>query len=261
MVHVGFQRHTPPFSYSCDDAFHPVGYSVDLCHSVIAALSRRMGLGEVKIYPVEVTSSNRLAFLEQGVIDMECGSTTNTAQRQQLSLFSHSIFYTAHRILLKDANVASRLATHQPLTITGIENSTSHGSLMAWTHPDWRFHFVGCPSIFSAFERFQEDPQVDAIVADEVILKSLLLRSKATGMSLLPASLGGEPYGFMIRKDDHAFKAEVDAQLANVFQTDEFESLYAKWFMKALPALSFNLEMPMSEPMRQLIRSPNDRAS
>lgn len=64
VVHVGFQRHTPPFSYSCGDAFNPIGYSVDLCHRVIAAIGRRLGLGEVKICPVEVNSSNRLALLK-----------------------------------------------------------------------------------------------------------------------------------------------------------------------------------------------------
>lgn len=119
---------------------------------------------------------------------------------------------------------------------------------------------MGCPTILSAFERFQEDPVIDAIVADEVILKSLLFQSKATGLSFLSDSLGGEPYGFMIRKGDHSFKAEVDGQLAKLFQSNDFESLYSKWFMEALPGLEFNLDMPMSAPMRNLIRSPNDRA-
>jgi glutamate/aspartate transport system substrate-binding protein len=234
---------------------------VDLCYRVIAAISQRLELGEVKICPVEVNSSSRLALLEQGLIDIECGSTTNTAQRQQFSLFSHSVFYTAHCILLKNANVAGRVSPQQALTITGIENSTSHSSLMAWRHPDWRFHFVGCDTISSTFERFREDIQVDAMVADEVILKSLLLRSEMTDVTLLPDTLGGEPYGFMIRKGDHSFKAEVDTQLAVAFQSDDLEALYARWFMKALPGLDFNLNMPMTEPMRDLIQSPNDRAS
>lgn len=260
VIHVGFQRHTPPFSYSYEESFKSCGYSVDLCHRVIAAVSQKLEFGEVKVCPVEVNSSNRLAFLEQGLIDMECGSTTNTTQRQQLSLFSHSIFFTAHRILLKDSNVSTHLNVPQALTITGIENSTSYCSLMGWTRPDWSFNFVGCPTIFSAFERFQEDPVIDAIVADEVILKSLLFQSKATDLSFLSDSLGGEPYGFMIRKGDHSFKTEVDGQLAKLFQSNDFESLYSKWFMEALPGLEFNLDMPMSAPMRNLIRSPNDQA-
>lgn len=99
------------------------------------------------------------------------------------------------------------------------------------------------------------------MVADEVILKSLLFHAKATGMTLLPDRLGGEPYGFMIRKGDHAFKAEVDPQLATVVQSEDFEALYGNWFMKALPGLEFNLDMPVSEPMQHLIRCPNDRAS
>ena len=260
VIHVGFQRHTPPFSYSCKEAFKPVGYSVDLCHRVIAAISQKLELGDLNICPVEVDSSNRLAFLEQGLIDMECGSTTNTTQRQKMSLFSHSIFFTVHRILLKDSNVAKQPHVQRALTITGIENSSSHCALMEWKNPAWVFNFMGCPSIFSAFECFQEDPQIDAIVADDVILKSLLFRSISPRFSLLPYSLGGEPYGFMIRKGDHSFKAEVDDQLVKLFQSNDFESLYSKWFMEALPGHEFNLDISMSAPMRSLIQSPNDRA-
>ncbi|RJG06518.1 hypothetical protein D3870_11295 [Noviherbaspirillum cavernae] len=258
-LHVGFQRYTPPFSYSVDETFDPVGYSVDLCRHVVAAIGRQCGRDEVEIVPVEVTSSNRLAFLEQGLIDMECGSTTNTVERQRYSLFSRSIFYTAHRILLKDS--AADTDGRRALTITGIQDSTSHRSLMECEHPDpdQRFDFTGCPSIFSAFERFRDDPQVDAIIADEVILKSLLLRSQAAGVRFFPDGLGGEPYGFMIRMGEDAFKAAVDDQLACLFRSDGFASLYAKWFMQPLPDLGFDLSMPMSSAMREVVRSSDDQ--
>lgn len=295
VIHVGFQRHTPPFSYAsetceaccasdacvkCNHAFNPVGYSVDLCRRVIAGIARQMRLAEIRICPVEIHSSNRLALLQQGVIDIECGSTTNTVQRQPLSLFSHAIFYTAHRILLKDAEEGRRAPAGQALQhplmpgltagltpelkITGIENSTSHAALMAWMQADRCMHFIGCPSIACAFERFRQDPQIGAIVADEVILKSLLLqqlRAERTGMHLLPDRLGGERYGFMIRNGDRAFKAAVDAELASVFQSGDFDALYARWFMTALPGLGFNLDLPLSEPMQHLIRCPSDRAA
>lgn len=99
------------------------------------------------------------------------------------------------------------------------------------------------------------------MAADEVILKSLLFRAQTTGLRLLPHSLGGEPYGFMIRKHDYALKAHVDAQLARVLQSDAFASLYATWFIETLPGLRFCLDMPMSEPMQHLVACPNDRAA
>jgi glutamate/aspartate transport system substrate-binding protein len=260
VIHVGFQRHTPPFSYSYEETFDPIGYSVDICHAVITAIGRQFDVDELKICPVEITSSNRLAFLEQGLIDIECGSTTNTLQRQRLSLFSHSIFFTAHRILLKNSSSFVHSVSPQSLSITGIENSTSHLALTEQTQSDLLFDFVGCPSIFSAFERFQTDSHVDAIVADEVILKSLMLRSKTTDVSFLPGTLGGETYGFMIRKDDHSFKAEVDKQLTKLLGSNAFALLYSKWFVDELPGLGFNLALQMSPSTLDLVESPNDRA-
>lgn len=233
---------------------------MDLCRKAIAAIGRRLDIDEVNICPIEITSSNRLAFLEQGLIDIECGSTTNTVQRQQSSLFSQSIFFTTHRILLKKPISFEHSIGQRSLSITGIENSTSHRSLKEWTQPDLHFDFVGCPSIFAAFERFQTDPHVDAIVADEVILKALSLRSKATDANFLPCTLGGETYGFMIRKDDHSFKTEVDEQLINLFRSNAFTLLYSKWFLGTLPGLAFNLELPMSPSMQDLLGSPDDTA-
>ena len=252
LIHVGFQHHTPPFAYKAAQQVEPIGYSVDICHRVLRGICVELGLEEIQISPVEVTSSTRQGMLDQGLIDMECGSTSITPARQKNTLFSQPIFYTAHRIAVKNSHAESAAHSKQPLRATGIENSTSHHAILNWPEAPRAIEFFGCSSIHSAFERFQNDPAIEVMVADEVILKSLLLQSGSSDMVLLPMRLKGEPYGFMFHKEEHQFKALVDQQLSRIFQADEFEKLYARWFMNTLPDLNFNLDLPLHTTQPQL---------
>lgn len=253
VIHVGFQHHTPPFAYKTARQVEPIGYSVEICHRVLGGICKELGLEKIQIIPVEVTSSTRQGMLDQGLIDMECGSTSITAARQEHTLFSQPIFYTSHRIAVKNSLAESAAHSKQTLIATGIENSTSHHAILNWPEAPRPIDFFGCSSIHSAFERFQEDAAIEAMVADEVILKSLLLQSgSSSDLMLLPMRLQGEPYGFMFHKEEHRFKALVDQQLSRVFQTDEFEKLYARWFMNTLPDLKFNLNMPLHATHHQM---------
>lgn len=253
-IHVGFQRHTPPFSYSLGDRFAPTGYSVALFNQVLERIRGRLGLGRVEVIPVEVTSANRLDLLERGCIDIECGSTTITAERQKSASFSRPIFHTAHRILTRGSTVTLQLASSGMIVVTGIQSSTSHTALLAEPSLPFGFTFLGCPDIFSAFERFRTDHRTHAMVADEVILRSLLARSGSTGYQLLPNCLGGECYGFLMRKDDAAFRTLVDEELDAFANGPGFAPLYEAWFMRELPDLGFSLDLPMSEALRNMVR-------
>lgn len=254
-IRVGSQRHTPPFSYASGDSFAPNGYSVALFEQILERIRGRLGLGHVEVIPVEVTSATRLDLLERGFIDIECGSTTITAERQKGALFSRPIFHTSHRILTKDAMDASQLASSGMIVVTGIESSTSHAALLAEPSLPFRFEFSGCPDIFSAFERFRNDHRTHAMVADEVILRSLLARSGAAGQQLLPNCLGGEYYGFLMRKDDAAFRTLVDEELDAFFDGPSFAPLYEAWFIRELPDLGFGLDLSMSEALLNMVRT------
>lgn len=250
VIRVGFQRHTPPFSYCTQTPFVPLGYSVDLFGQVLAGIGRRHGIGDCEIQAVEVTSSTRLALLENGSIDLECGSTTITPERQNTNRFSRPIFFTAHRILVKSAALNAAGQPKRPMAVVGIQDSTSHAALMAWPAADRDYRFSGCASIASAFERFRQDEQVDAMVADEVILKALMLNAAMADVQLLPPRIGGEPYGFMIRLADATFQAEVDAELERFMAERAFQTLYATWFTEPLPGMGFNLDIPLTGEMR-----------
>lgn len=234
-LRVGFQRNTPPFSYAPGPAFEPIGYSVDLARLVLAKVfdgTRQ----PPPLEAVEVTSTTREGLLAEGRIDIECGSTTITEARLRRCAFSRPIFRTSHRIAVKQGATAGT-GTRR---VVGIQGSTSQAALEGAPDPGFAFTFVGVPSIGSAFDAFLDDPLVDAIVADEVILRTLLRGDRVPGdVSLLDVRLGEEGYGFMMRKDDPEFVRAVDAALADVLASDVHPKLLDTWFAD---------EPPMSSP-------------
>ncbi|MFD6436377.1 transporter substrate-binding domain-containing protein [Streptomyces venezuelae] len=229
-LRVGFQRNTPPFSSAAPGraAFEPVGYSVDLACLVLAKVFA--GTRVPFLSPVEVTSTTRENLLTEGRIDIECGSTTITEARRARCAFSVPIFRTAHRIAVKPG------AANGTRRVVGIQGSTSQVALEAAPDPGFAFTFVGVPSIGAAFDAFLDDPLVDAMVADEVILRTLLSGDRARDdVTLLDARFGGDSYGFMMRRDDPEFVRAVDAALADVFASDAYPALLDKWFADELP--------------------------
>ncbi|MEU6822447.1 transporter substrate-binding domain-containing protein [Streptomyces atriruber] len=238
-LRVGFQRNTPPFSYAPDPAFEPIGYSVDLARLVLAKAfdgTRQ----PPPLEAVEVTSTTREGLLAEGRIDIECGSTTITEARLQRCAFSLPIFRTAHRIAVKPGAKTGATAGTGARRVVGIQGSTSQAALASAPDPGFAFTFVGVPSIGAAFDAFLDDPLVDAMVADEVILRTLLLGDRTPdGVTLLDVRLGEESYGFMMRKDDPEFVRAVDAALADVLASDAYPKLLDTWFVD---------ESPMSSP-------------
>lgn len=253
-IRIGFQRHTPPFSYAAAHAPWPSGYSVALATEAMAVLALSIGV-PLRIHPVEVTSTTRTDMLLQGEIDIECGSTTITAERNRQVAFSRPIFHTAHRVALK---AGRSLQYAHPIRVTGIGESTSHHALLkafATFAPDRALNFVGHQSIGDAFDAFVQYDDIDAIVADEVILAGLLSGSGPRGIRMVEQRIGGEHYGFMMRLSDAAFRHAVDHALSTVLDAPGFVRSYAVWFDRPLPGLGFSLGLDFGQQRRYLTRS------
>lgn len=236
-LRVGFQRNTPPFSYSPPDAFRPIGYSVDLALMALAKMSGRTSSGP-RLEAVEVTSSTRQRLLLEGRIDIECGSTTITPSRLATHAFSRPIFRTCHRIAVKDPAPG---LSEGPVRIAGIAGSTSEAALALDGGVGFEHEFIGSPSIGDAWASFRDCPTMGAIVADEIILRALTGGSGQQGISLMDLKLGGEEYGFLMRQGDAL--PEIDAALARVFASGEHVAALARWFVDPLPGLGFGLGM------------------
>jgi len=252
-IRIGFQRHTPPFSYAAANAPWPSGYCVALASEAMDVLACSLGV-PLRIHPVEVTSTTRTGMLLQGEIDIECGSTTITAERQRRVAFSRPIFHTAHRVALK---AGRSLHDAHPIHVTGIGESTSHRALLDASRtfaPTRVMRFAGRPSIGEAFDAFLHDDDIDAIVADEVILAGLLSGAGASGVTMVEPRIGGEYYGFMMRLCDTAFQQAIDRALSAVMDAPGFVQSYASWFERPLAGLGFSLGLNFRLQRKHLIQ-------
>jgi glutamate/aspartate transport system substrate-binding protein len=256
-IYVGHREAAPPFSYMVgNDA---VGYSKDVCDRIVVAIKDKLGDPNLKVVQVPVTSSSRLLMLLTGVIDLECGSTTNTRIRQQLVAFSYTTFVSGVKaVVRKDVGIERITDLEGKVIVTTAGTSTERlvktvlaarkltaRAKNARTHPE---------SLSWVLSR-----QADAFVLDDAILAGLMaITPNADKLKLLEENFGFEPYGIGLRKDDPEFKKLVDETLAGMMKNGEMEKLYSKWFLSPIPPNNVNLQIPMSDMLRELLRKPSD---
>lgn len=224
-IRIGFQRHTPPFSFAVDENFEPIGYSVDLAQYVVEQLAQTCKC-PLSILPVETTSATREAMLLAGEFDIECGSTTITDIRRQRVQFSRPIFCTGHRLALRREISAS---SSRALRITGITDSTSHLALLREPIAGLYFEFEGRPSIGEAFHAYQNDLDIDGLIADETILFGLLGQAGDVDTLVHTHRLGSEQYGFMLRQSDRDLLEAVDCALEKSLGSAQFVQHLSRW--------------------------------
>lgn len=257
-IYVGHREASIPFSYMVGDEV--VGYSTDLCDRVIDAVRDKLGKPNLKVVRVPVTSFSRILMLMTGSVDLECGSTTNTKIRQQRVAFSVTTFVSGVKALVrKDAGIEriTDLSGKMVVTTSGTTTERAVRSVLAARKlPAARTRTAGKHAESFAMVTSR---QADAFVLDEPILAGLLASSPDAGkLKLLEENFGFEPYGIAMRLEDPEFKKLVDDTLVAMMENGEFERIYHKWFMSPIPPNNHNLQLPLGEMLRDLLRNPND---
>jgi len=258
-VTVGYRESSIPFSY-LNDKQQPVGYAMELCGRVIDALKTDLKLPNLKVSLQPVTSSNRIPLLQNGTIDMECGSTTNSVERQKTVSFSVSYFVTNVTAAVKKSSGIKSIAELSGKPVSTTSGSTSVQLIKA--HEKGKS--VDLKEIFGKdhAESFLllESDRVSAFVMDDILIAGFIANSRNPGdYVFLPEVLRTEPYGVMLRKDDTQFKALVDKTLTAIYKSGEINKIYAKWFQSPIPPRNANLKFPMSAELKALIANPNDQ--
>lgn len=258
-ITVGHRESSIPFSY-LDDKQQPIGYAMDLCMKVVDAIKADLKLPNLKINLQPVTSSNRIPLLMNGTIDLECGSTTNSVQRQQQVAFGPTYFVINVTAAVKKASGVNSLAELNGKNISTTSGSTSVPLLKAYE----KTASIDVKEIYGKDhgESFLllADDRVTAFVMDDILLAGQIANSKEpASYKILPESLRTEPYSMMLRKDDPQFKALVDKTVTAIMKSGEIEKIYAKWFMSAIPPKNVNLNFGMTPGLREAFRNPNDK--
>lgn len=258
VIYVGHREASIPFSYMVGDEV--VGYSTELCDRVVDAVRARLGMPDLKVVRVPVTSFSRILMLMTGSVDLECGSTTNTKIRQQRIGFSVTTFVSGVKAMVRKDTGIERIADLSGRVVVTTSGTTTERGvrsvLAARKLPAARLRTAGkhAESFSMVLSR-----QADAFVLDEPILAGLMANSPDAGrLKLLEENFGYEPYGIGMRREDPEFKKLVDDTLVALMKSGEFERIYTKWFMSPIPPNNHNLQMPMSEMLREQLRNPND---
>ena len=260
-ITVGHRDASIPFSY-LDDKQQPIGYAMDLCARVVDAVKAELKLPALKVVYQPVTSATRIPLLANGTIDIECGSTTNNAERQKQVSYTITHFLTANRFVSKKASNLNTLADLKGKTVVSTSGTTNIKQLTELNAAqNLGINILAAKDHAESF-LMVETGRATAFVMDDILLASLAANSTKPDQWVISAEALSqpEPYGIMVRKDDPAFKKVVDAAMTNTYKSGEINKIYAKWFTSAIPPKNINLNMPMSTTFKNLVANPIDSA-
>jgi len=258
LIVLGFRVASAPFSY-LDAKLRPQGYSIDLCQQVIAAVKKRLDMPELEVKLLPVTSATRMPLVGNGSVDLECGVTTNTSERQKTQAFSLTTFVAESRLLSKRE---SEVRTLEDLRGKAVASTIATTSIQ-FLHQANQSHKLDLRILVGlddrdAFRLLQTD-RAAAYAMDDVLLRmSLLTAPNPAEFVISEEAYSVEPYAIGLPRDDAVYKALVDGVIAGLYQRGEIQAIYKKWFLSPIPPRGINLQLVMSEAFKKVIAKPTD---
>ena len=261
VISIGYREGSVPFSY-LDENHQPVGYSMDICNKVVAAIRARLKLKTLAVRLVPMTPATRVPLVANGTIDLECGVTTNTPERQKSVAFSVTTFVTESRLVSKRHAPIMRIDDMRGKAVVTTIGTTS----MRYLNELNQSRRLGMEILAG---RDDSDSflmvvggRAQGYAMDEVLLRSFIANAPQPDDYLISnETLSVEPYGIMLNKDDPVFKRAVDEAIVALFRSDEFALIYRKWFQLPIPGQGINLNLPMSDALRKIVQHPTDSAN
>jgi ABC-type amino acid transport substrate-binding protein len=226
---LGYLESAPPFSFPGPDR-RPVGYSIELCTHIASAIQKQLGVN-LKLNWMPVTTANRLDMVESGKVDIECGTSTATLARQERVDFSLMTYVDGGGLLTKSDMKLGAVADLADKRIAVIPGTTTQTALEKYLKEEFvavkivpvKNHVEGVAAI--------EKGSADAFASDRGILIGLAVTSKDPTRFALPAIIFSyEPYGFMLRRNDAAFRLSVNRALAELYRSGNIAPIYERWF-------------------------------
>ena len=258
-ITIGYRESSIPFSY-LDDKQQPIGYAMDLCGKVVDAVKAELKMPNLKVNLAPVTSGNRIPQLQAGNIDLECGSTTNSVERQKQVAFGPTYFVINVTAAVKKTSGIKQLADLSGKTISTTSGTTAVPLLKQYE----KTKSADIKEIYGkdhaeSFLLLSQD-RTAAFVMDDILLAGQIANSGNPGdYTIIGESLRTEPYSMMLRKDDPQFKALVDKTISGVMKSGEINAIYAKWFTSAIPPKNINLNFPATPALKEAFTNPNDK--
>ena len=258
-VTMGVRESSGALAYTLGDGKY-TGFHYDVCQHVLADIQKQLGLAKLDIKYQPVTSQNRIPLVQNGTVDLECGSTTNNATRQKDVAFAPTLYVEEVRIAVKANSGITSIAQLANKTVATTTGTTSVQLLRKHE----RATGVDFKELFGKDHAdsflLLESGRADAFVMDGQILAGSIAKAKSPAdFKIVGEVLSVEPIGIMMRKDDPAFKKAVDDSVRNMIKSGEVAKLYDKWFMQPIPPSNTKVGLPPSDATKAAWANPNDK--
>ncbi|MEJ7138622.1 transporter substrate-binding domain-containing protein [Amphibiibacter pelophylacis] len=257
-ITMGVRDSSGALSYTLGDGKY-TGYHVEICQRIIDNIEKQVGKKlTVKYQPV--TSQNRIPLVQNGTVDLECGSTTNNLTRQKDVAFADTTFVEEVRVAVKASSGINGIADLNGKTVATTTGTTSVQTL----RKNERARGIDFKEVFGKDHAdsflLLSSGRADAFVMDGSLLAGNIANSpNPAEFKIVGAPLSVEPIAIMFRKDDAGIKKAADDTIVALAKSGELEKLYTKWFLNPIPPKGVKLNLPMSENMKKVIASPNDK--
>ena len=257
-VTMGVRESSGALSYTLGDGKF-TGYHVEICDKVLSDVRKQLGMSSLSVKYQPVTSQNRIPLVQNGTVDIECGSTTNNATRQKDVSFAVTTFVEEVRIAVKANSGITKIGDLNGRSVATTTGTTSVQTL----RKNERATGVDFKEVFGKDHAdsflLLESGRADAFVMDGSLLAGLIAKSKnPADYKIVGEVLSVEPIAIMIRKDDPAFKTAVDNSIKAMIKSGDVAKLYDKWLMQAIPPANTKVGLPMSESLKAALANPND---
>ena len=258
-VTMGVRESSGALSYTLGDGKY-VGFHVDVCTQVLADVQKQLGMAKLEVKYQAVTSQNRIPLVQNGTVDIECGSTTNNATRQKDVSFAVTTYVEEVRIAVKANSGITSIAQLKDRNVATTTGTTSVQLLRKHE----RANGIDFKEVFGKDHAdsflLLESGRADAFVMDGQILAGNIARAKSPAdFRIVGEVLSVEPIAIMMRKDDPAFKKAVDASIAAQVKSGDLAKTYDKWFVQAIPPANTKVALPASEATKTAWANLNDK--
>lgn len=260
VIVVGHRESSVPFSYY-DNNQKVVGYSQDYSNEIVDAVKKKLNKPNLDVKLIPITSQNRIPLLQNGTYDFECGSTTNNLERQKQAAFSNTIFVVGTRLLTKNDSGVKDFADLAGKNVVVTSGTTSEVLLNKLNdEKNMKMRIISAKDHGDSF-RTLESGRAVAFMMDDALLAGERAKAKKSDIwEIVGKPQTEEAYGCMLRKDDPEFKALVDDTIAKAQSSGTAEKSFERWFNQPIPPKNLNLKFSLSDEMKTLFKSPNDKA-
>jgi glutamate/aspartate transport system substrate-binding protein len=258
-VTMGVRESSIPMSYTTGDSRFD-GFHVEVCRMILNDIKDKLGMSTLRINYQPVTAQNRMPLVQNGTVDIECGTTTNNTARQRDVSFANTLYVEEVRIAVKansGINSISQLAGKKVATTTG----TTSVQLLRKHEKATGVNF---DEVFGKDHSdsflLLESGRADAFVMDGSILAGNIANSRnPKDFKIVGEVLSVEPIAIMLRKDDPQFKAAINAAIAKMVANGSMPKLWDKWFLKPIPPKNSVVGLELSAATKNAWANLNDK--